>query len=318
MGRARVVAVAEAPAEALRLLNGLADALVAEAGPAAAEAVPALEEAVRSGTLPGLLWVGPKDEAVGIAWWEPPSEAGRRAGLYLAEGYRHEAALRGLLDAVDAADGGPLLEVADRIPGVPPAVRQKVLAERGFRPVSRVDLGWPVGAPPPPRTEVAEGRARRLGPDDAAALALLLDSAYSDNPVDRALFVQRRDPAADAQSAITLLLGGGLGPWLSAASFGVEVDGALVAATIVNDFHGALITEVMVAPGFRRRGLARALLARTIEVLRHDGRDDIRLAVTVGNDRAYRLYTSLGFLPLAEAPGATWLHEERTGLSVPR
>jgi ribosomal protein S18 acetylase RimI-like enzyme len=310
----QAVPIADAPAEALRLLGELSDELARDAGDAARAGVAPLAEAVRHSDLPGLLWIGPGDEAVGLAWWEPPSEVGRRAGLYLARGYRTEAALGGLVNAVDAAGPGPLVEVADRLPGVPPATRTAVLSARGFVPVSRIDLAWPAGRTAPPAPAPAAGVVRRLGRADAEALAVLLDRAYADNPVDRALFLQRTDRREDAREAIRLLVSGGLGPWMDAASFGVDLDGRLVAATLANDFHGALLTEVMVDPDVRRRGLGRTVVLRSVAALQAAGRSDIRLVVTVSNEPAYRLYTSLGFVPQPTSEGATWLHAARMGL----
>ncbi|HZY92739.1 MAG TPA: GNAT family N-acetyltransferase [Thermoplasmata archaeon] len=316
-GNTRVVPIATSKAEALRLLAELSEALAAEAGEESRATVTGLEEAVRAGDLPGALWVGPKDEAVGMAWWEPPSEVGRRAGLFLATGYRTEAALDGLIEAVEAIPDGPLLEVADRIPGVPPSVRAPVLAARGFVPVSRIDLAWPVGRPLLAPSPLPEGTARALRPDDEATLAALLDRAYADNPIDRALFRQRRDAVDDARDAAHLLLAGQLGPWIASASFGAEVGGEVVGATLVNDYRGALITEVMVDPRHRRRGLARGLLLRSLAELVRLGRDDIRLVVTLSNEGAYRLYSSLGFAPLPATQGSTWLHAGRLGLPGP-
>lgn len=310
----RTVPLTQARAEALRLLGELAGAMNASHGPEAGAATQVLADGVRAGELPGLLWVGPKDEAVGLAWWEPPSEAGRRAGLYLAEGYRTEAAFRGLLDVVEAFPGPPLVEVSDQVPGFPPLLRARVLSDRGFRAVSRIDLAWPVDREIalPPRLE--RGVVRSLRASDEEALATLLDRAYSDNPIDRALFRQRRDSRADARDAVHLLLAGELGPWIASASFGVEEDARLVAATLVNDYKGALITEVMVDPSARRRGLATRLLLHTLADLRRLGRADIRLVVTLSNEPAYRLYTSLGFRPLPTTEGSTWLHVGRLGL----
>ncbi|HYK93575.1 MAG TPA: GNAT family N-acetyltransferase [Thermoplasmata archaeon] len=311
----RTVPITSAPAEALRILGELGEELALAGGVEAKAAVEPLVTGVRAGELPGILWVGPQDEAVGIAWWEPPSEAGRRAGLFLSGGYRTEAALRGLLEATETAPGGPLLEVSDQIAGVPPLLRARVLSAGGFREVSRIDLAWPPGRPVEPAPPPSRGTARPLRREDEPALSVLLDRAYSDNPIDLALFRQRRDRRADSVDAIHLLLAGELGPWVPSASYGVEENGRLLAATIVNDYRGALITEVMVDPDARRQGLARCLLLHSLQGLRALGREDIRLVVTLTNDPAYRLYSSMGFTPLPATQGSTWLHVARLGLA---
>ncbi len=315
----RAVPIATSVPEALRLFAELMETLSAEAGAEAAARVDAAgyAEAVRRGELPGALWVGPKDEAVGIAWWEPPSEIGRRVGVFLVPEFRREASFAAFLTALETLPGGPIVEVSDEIPGLPPVVRARVLSSRGFVPVSRLDLTWPPDRSVPSVREVRDGVVRVLGEGDAGPLARLLERAYADNPVDLALFRQRRDPDEDAEEAIRTILFGGIGPWISSASFGVEVEGRLMAATLVNDYHGVLISEVMVDPAHRRKGWARALLVRTLARLREMARADIRLVVTLTNTPAYRLYTELGFAPLPSTQGSTWLNAAVLGLPRP-
>lgn len=55
------------------------------------------------------------------------------------------------------------------------------------------------------------------------------------------------------------------------------------------------IIEEGVRKDRRRQGLGRALLTRTMAVLREAGDESLWLEVTVGNDPALRLYESLGF-----------------------
>ncbi|MCI4340565.1 MAG: GNAT family N-acetyltransferase, partial [Thermoplasmata archaeon] len=123
---------------------------------------------------------------------------------------------------------------------------------------------------------------------------------------DRWLFAQSLDAARDADAAADDLLGDGVGRWRPDASFGIEIEGRLVAATLVNELLGALLSEVMVDPAWRRRGLARRLIARSIAAVRSLGLGPLRLVVTVGNDRAEPLYRSMGFQP-TPVRGTLWL-----------
>jgi|GEM_PF-2567942 len=311
----RLVPASAAVPETLRLLDGYRLAAVAAGWGWALHAVDRLAEAARGGTLEGHLWVGPGGEAVGFAVPDRPSEVGRRLDLYLDAGYRTEAALGAFLDDLDRLAGvPPLVEVSDLIPGVGADARAAALGGRGFVPVTRTDYAYPPDRDPPAALPVATGTVRSARADDRDALADLLLRAYADNPIDLALFRQRPDPADDARAAIDLLFGTDLGPLIPSASPLVEVDGLLAAAVLVNDHQGLLITDVMVDPRYRRRGLARALLARSVAACRALGRTDVRLVVTGGNDRAIALYRSMGFVPIPGREGTVWLHAERLGL----
>jgi ribosomal protein S18 acetylase RimI-like enzyme len=307
----------DVPAETVRLLEGLRTDLAAEGAAWAAEFMAEPIDKARRGELLGLVWRGPKDDGIGLAFWTAESEIGRRLSLYLADGYRSVSALDRFLDELDRAApaGAPVVEVNDQIPGMDPADRRAVFERRGYVRVPRTDRAFPPDrALPARRPDVT---TRRLRAADGEALVGLLVRAYSTNPIDRALFRQFRDLREDARSEVKLLLGGELGPWIDAASFTVERPGGLGAATIVNEFHGALITEVVVDPEYRRRGWARALLAETLSALRAAGRSDIRLVVTKSNTSALELYRSVGFEPVEGVEGATWLHRARLQLDGP-
>ena len=78
-------------------------------------------------------------------------------------------------------------------------------------------------------------------------------------------------------------------------------DGVVVAATLVTEYGGLpLIAFSMTAPPWKRRGLARAGLLRTMARLRDAGRERADLAVTETNEPARRLYESLGFEIVAQ------------------
>jgi ribosomal protein S18 acetylase RimI-like enzyme len=58
---------------------------------------------------------------------------------------------------------------------------------------------------------------------------------------------------------------------------------------------GPFISEVFVARGHRRRGLARAALTAAMYILAEAGERSVSLRVTAANAPARRLYASLGF-----------------------
>ena len=59
--------------------------------------------------------------------------------------------------------------------------------------------------------------------------------------------------------------------------------------------HKGLLVSVFLDPAHRGQGLARQLLEAVIEEARVAGLTSVRLAVTVGNEPAERLYRALGF-----------------------
>lgn len=274
-----------------------------------AEAESDLEEA-RGGRLNGALLIGPKDEAVALARFETGPGLPRRLRWLFAEGFATLATARTFLAALERAEG-PLLGVWDAGEGVFPEGAREALRAAGFRRTLRRDLVFPTAAPLPERRAPAlPGVLRTLERRDGEALARLIGRAYATNATDRALFLERSDPVAEAHASVKTLLDGGVGTWLPAASFVIEVPGGFAAATVVNDLRGPLVAEVMTDPGWRRRGLARVVLTESLYVLRRTDPRVPRLVVTEGNDGAERLYRSLGFVDDPAAVGAIWLRPE--------
>jgi [ribosomal protein S18]-alanine N-acetyltransferase len=77
----------------------------------------------------------------------------------------------------------------------------------------------------------------------------------------------------------------------------VEVDtdelvGYLIISRYVDAWH---VMNIAVAPGHRRRGIARSLMERLFEVTARDARRGYTLEVRVSNEAAIRLYEELGF-----------------------
>jgi [ribosomal protein S18]-alanine N-acetyltransferase len=82
---------------------------------------------------------------------------------------------------------------------------------------------------------------------------------------------------------------------ISLGAFSAE-DGELVGYLIISRYVDAWhVMNVAVAPHWRRRGVARALLERLFAVTENDGRRGYTLEVRVSNTTAIRLYERLGF-----------------------
>ncbi|MCI4366923.1 MAG: GNAT family N-acetyltransferase [Thermoplasmata archaeon] len=300
----------DAPPEALRLLaQGMRE--WTGAGPSwGLDALAALQAGVRSGALAGRMWVGPSGEAVAIGIWHPGTPAGRRVTVLMDHGYRSAAPLAEFVRRLDQSDDdGPLLSIEEPIPGVLEGSIASALAPMGFHRVLRLDHEFPAGRSIP-RTDAPPQGSRGMLESDAEGLERLLQEGYSDDPIERALTRYTVDPAMDPRHSVEHLLSGGIGPWWGDASF-VVVDpveeGRLLAATVVNDHDGPLLTQVVVAPKARRRGLARALVAESIAAVRRRSSVPLRLVVTVSNRRAAELYLSIGFVPLPGTLGGYWL-----------
>jgi ribosomal protein S18 acetylase RimI-like enzyme len=312
-----LVDCASAPSETRRLLTEWAQASTIAGDPWSPGLLDWASKSLETGLFLGRLWIGPKDDAVGIALGTAPGEVGGRVEVaYLADGFAHPTAIEGFVARLDSSDAfGPLVELPD-----PPAQQgvgpfDTAFRRRGFVPVVRMDMRYPADRPPPAAPADPTVRMRRLASTDSEALANLTARAYADNPVDVALFRRFRDPLADARWGTEAILGTLVGEWLPFASFLLEDSEGPVGATVVNEHHGPLIAQVMVDPRARGRGHATRLLGASIAALREAHRDVPRLVVTQANRRAHRLYEHLGFVVDPTAVGARWLHAGRLGLT---
>lgn len=132
-------------------------------------------------------------------------------------------------------------------------------------------------------------RAVRAG--DAEGLARLMLDSYrgtiDDVPPGTIEF---------ARAEVARLLSGEWGAFLGDVSLVAEREGELAHATLVALVDGVpFLAFSMTAPEWKRKGLARAGLVRTMNALLDAGHERIRLVVTVGNEGAERLYGEMGF-----------------------
>ncbi|MCR5831109.1 MAG: ribosomal protein S18-alanine N-acetyltransferase [Lachnospiraceae bacterium] len=75
------------------------------------------------------------------------------------------------------------------------------------------------------------------------------------------------------------------------------------AAGVRNIVGTGEITNVMILPGYRGRGIARQMLTDLLEVGRELGASDFTLEVRAGNEPAIKLYEGLGFESEGIRPG---------------
>jgi ribosomal-protein-alanine N-acetyltransferase len=118
---------------------------------------------------------------------------------------------------------------------------------------------------------------RRLVPRDLDAIVEIEQASYP-TPWSRVMF------QTELQKTGSLAIGAYL------------EEGDLVGYAIVSQYVDAWhIMNIAVAPEFRRRGIARALLERLFEITAADARRGYTLEVRVSNSDAIRLYEKLGF-----------------------
>jgi ribosomal-protein-alanine N-acetyltransferase len=87
-------------------------------------------------------------------------------------------------------------------------------------------------------------------------------------------------------------------------SLGIERDGKLAAFAVINRAgpHALQIITIDVLPGFRRRGMADALMREAMATARHNGIRRIVLQAATDNDPAIALYKKWGFTIRAVLP----------------
>lgn len=118
---------------------------------------------------------------------------------------------------------------------------------------------------------------RALGSRDLDALEVIERQSYP-SPWSRAMFsAELEKPSAFA-----------LGAYVDKH----DLVGFAIASRYVDAWH---VMNIAVAPAFRRRGIAQALLERLFELTASDPRRGYTLEVRVSNVDAIRLYERLGF-----------------------
>jgi ribosomal protein S18 acetylase RimI-like enzyme len=279
----------------------------------AEETVKELREALSSRPASARAIVDRHDRPAGVVSWAALRDPARGVRVYVNLPHLgfDGATLRGILASL--APAGPRIEQVVRVTIAPP---QGLPAERwspelapvGFRPRSRIDCFFDLHEAGRLAPAAPGPTPRPLALTDEEPIARLMRRAYAGSPAERALFEQLSDPVADARLGAQDLLHGEIGTWRPDASFAIDDGPDLAAATLVQDHHGLLLSEVMVAPAARRKGYAAAVIAASIQALAQDASaGPLRLVVSRENDGAFRLYTKLGFRPDPATEGVVWV-----------
>ena len=264
-------------------------------GDRAPELAERLAAAVRAGTTRGALYLS-DGRPVGIATWEPHGPVGAGVGLWYLEAPHATVEQYRRFYAGIGSVAGAIAFVQGDLPGLSPDDEGRLLAELGLARFGRSEMcrrdEHPLGELRLP----AGGSLRPVGPADAADLIRLHTAAYH-GTFDRYLFIEHEDEAEDGAKLLADLFGGRWGPYETAGSWGLEVDGRLVGVVLsVARPEGVLIADVAVDPALQGQGIGRAVMVGTLRALDAAGRGPVYLNVTEGNAKAIRLYEGLGFV----------------------
>ncbi len=131
---------------------------------------------------------------------------------------------------------------------------------------------------------------RPVREDDREGLAVLMLEAYRGTVDDEG------EDLGGAREEVRRTFDGQYGRFLPGSSVVTEDERGLVGATLVTMWEGLpLVAFTMTRPDMKGRGVATALMTRSLDLLRDAGHDSVQLVVTEGNDSAIRLYERLGF-----------------------
>ena len=132
---------------------------------------------------------------------------------------------------------------------------------------------------------------RPLTTGDAAAAATLIRAAFAAQS-------RSTDPPSGALSETTASVAAKLA---DGGGAGAEADGALVGVVLWAEQAGALyIGRVSVAPRWRGRGVARALLTAAEMEARRRGLERMTLRVRLALEDNQRLFAGFGFAPVGQ------------------
>jgi len=268
-----------------------------------------LAERLDAGAVPS--WLYRVDGAVrGFVSWTADSPLGVSIDLVSLEpeASRPEEYAR-LLDEVERR-AGPIVFLHGTLPGLSPEGEEQLLRDRGFRRFARIEMVRDPAVPLAERRPAPDERLRPVLPTDLDALAELHRDAYRDR-FDRYLFLESTDERDDAHREVRQILEGRWGPFAAEGSCLLERgDRAVGAVLSVWGPVGALIADVMVAPGEQGSGRGAVVLTHAVRGLEQARASRIYLNVTVGNERALRLYRRLGFAR-SLGPSSSWYHAGR-------
>ncbi len=145
---------------------------------------------------------------------------------------------------------------------------------------------------------------RPLRRDDIAAAARIIHASHCGS-IDAALNLTYATVSSCRSFVETLVLRSGCGRFDPEASWIADGAGVILASQL-SPTNGHLC-QVSVVPEMQSRGLGSILVNSALESFRRQGLSTASLSVTVGNGRAYALYTRLGFAPRREFGAYAWV-----------
>jgi ribosomal protein S18 acetylase RimI-like enzyme len=253
--------------------------------------------ALADGQLRGLLLLELNDQAVELTfpWLAAPDPA-------LAS----ELALAGLQVAAEVFPAAKHRRVERQL--LPGTADPAPLAHAGFfcRRRNRMLLelaGWHGEAELPEGYRIVPWNMRDL---DAAAGVVYRANVGTLDAVLYAPFFG--ESPTQCRKGLLSILAGNYGPIHPSATLCAFHESTLVGVNLViAEGNGlASIVELSVDPAVQGRGMGRALMTRTLRVLKHENYERVELAVTQDNTRAVALYDSLGFSESGEFPVCVW------------
>jgi ribosomal protein S18 acetylase RimI-like enzyme len=229
--------------------------------------------------------------------------------IYASRGHRGRHLEDALVDAVVAdakAERGSRIE-CQTLFCTSPSV-DDCFAQAGFAGRARHYMRRELGEPLPPDALVPAGvTLRPLRRDDLAAAAEIIYRSHVGSP-DAALNLTYSTPATCRAFVDTLVVRSGCGRFdpeasrLAEASWGPV--GVLIASRLART--NGHVCQVSVPPEVQARGIGAALMTTALRAFRHQGLASATLSVTIGNDRAHRLYEVLGFRVQREFGAHAW------------
>lgn len=186
-----------------------------------------------------------------------------------------------------------------------------VFREAGFQLFRRLFMVLPLEKYRPAQEILlpAELELRPWRDEDLNSSARLISLAYADHP-DSRINDQYHSIHGSTRFLHNIVRYSGCGVFSAQASFVVthrlthELAGLVLASRVSP--HSGHITQICVHPGYRRMGLARALLSAAAGQFLHQNLQEISLTVTEANHDAVTLYNSEGYRTRHSFDAAVW------------
>ncbi len=243
-----------------------------------------------------------------------PSQSNGAAGSHESSSVIGETLLRHLLELL--LNSPHVERIEAQLLLHPSGAYGTIFGEAGFEIFRRLFLVQQLrGDSKPPQVNLpANLEFRPWREADLAPAARLICEAYRDHP-DSLINDQYRSVHGSMRFLNNIVHYAGCGTFSQPASY-VVVErasrelAALVLGSRVSSQSGHL-TQVCVHPAFRRRGLARMLLAQAAHSFTRLGASEISLTVTEANADAIELYTDEGYTCAHSFDAAVWLRESK-------